>query len=103
MFDPGRDGDLAFRLVYDIGASCMAYLAPALWSLGEIRLAEELEAAMIARARETGHVMTVAFAAFYRSMFEIMRLDGARLSPTRRRPWSWDERMGCPFSSRTVP
>ena len=97
MFDPGRDGDLAFRFGHDIGASCMAYLAPALWSLGEIRLAEELEAAMIARARETGHVMTVAFAAFYRSMFEIMRLDARAAQPYAAKTLELGRAHGLPF------
>ena len=97
MFDPGRDGDLAFRFGHDIGASCMAYLAPALWSLGEIRRAEELEAAMIARARETGHVMTVAFAAFYRSMFEIMRLDARAAQPHAAKTLELGRAHGLPF------
>jgi predicted negative regulator of RcsB-dependent stress response len=81
MFDPARDGDLAFRFGHDIGVSCMVYLAPALWSLGEIRRAEQLEAAMVARARETRHVMTLALAAYYRSMFEIMRRDARSAEP----------------------
>jgi predicted ATPase len=94
---PGRDGDLAFRFSHDVGVSCMAYLAPALWSLGEIRLARELEAAMIARAREAGHVMTVAFAAFYRSMFEIMRLDAREAEPHAAKTLELGRAHGLPF------
>jgi predicted ATPase len=81
MFDPERDSDLAFRFGQDISVSCMAYLAPALWPLGEFRRARELETAMIVRARETGHVVTLAHAAFYRAMFEIMRFDARAAEP----------------------
>ena len=97
MFDPERDGDLAFRFGHDIGVSCMAYLAPSLWSLGEIRVAEELEATMIARAGEAGHVMTVAFAAFYRSMFEIMRLDARAAQPHAAKTLELGRAHGLPF------
>ena len=81
MFDPARDGDLAFRFGYDIGVSCMVYLPLALWSLGEIQRAEEVEAAMVARARKTRHVMTLALAAYWRSVFDIMRLDARSAEP----------------------
>ena len=81
MFDPARDGDLAFRFGHDIGVSCMVYLPLALWSLGEIGRAEQLEAAMIARARETRHAMTLALAAYWRSLFEIMRRDARAAEP----------------------
>jgi len=57
-FDPQRHGDLAFRFGQDVGVSAMTYLAPALWSVGEITRAQELEDAMIVRAREIGHVAT---------------------------------------------
>jgi len=87
MFDPERDGDLAFRFGHDIGVSCMAYLAPALWSLGEFGRARELEAAMIVRAREAGHVITLAFATWYRAMFEIMRLDPGAAEPYAAETW----------------
>ena len=36
LFQPGRDDDLAFRFGVDPGVSAMAYLAIALWPLGEI-------------------------------------------------------------------
>ena len=53
----------------------MNYLALALWPIGEIRRAQELESAALARAHQTGHVATLAYAASYRSIFEMMRLD----------------------------
>ena len=81
MFDPDRDCDLAFRFGQDIGVSFMNYLALALWPIGEIRRAQELESAALARAQETGHVATLAYAASYRSIFEMMRLDARAAEP----------------------
>ena len=81
MFDPERDCDLAFRFGQDIGVSFMNYLALALWPIGEIRRAEELESAALARADRIGHVATLAYAASYRSIFEMMRLDARVAEP----------------------
>jgi class 3 adenylate cyclase/predicted ATPase len=81
MFDPERDGDLAFRFGQDIGVSSMNYLALALWPIGEIGRARELQDAAIARARETDHVATTAYAASYRSIFEMMRHDASAAEP----------------------
>ena len=36
LFQPGRDDDLAFRFGQDAGVAAMAYLAIALWPLGEV-------------------------------------------------------------------
>ena len=59
----------------------MNYLAFALWPLGEIERARELQVAAIARARETGHLHTVAYAVAYRAIFEIMRSDAPEAEP----------------------
>src|SRR5271166_4557362 len=80
-FDPKRDGDLAFRFGQDIGVSIMNYLALTLWPIGEIGRARELQDAAIARAGETGHVATTAYAASYRSIFEMMRHDARAAEP----------------------
>src|SRR5208337_395913 len=98
IFDPERDRDLAFRFGQDLGVSFMNYLALALWPIGEIRRAHELESAALARAHQTGQVATLAYAASYRSIFEMMRLDArARPRNTRRKLWNWDACMGCPY------
>ena len=81
MFDPERDCDLAFRFGQDIGVSFMNYLALALWPIGEIRRAQELESAALVRADQIGHVATLAYAASYRSIFEMMRLDARAAEP----------------------
>src|SRR5271157_416967 len=80
-FDPQRHGDLAFRFGQDVGVSAMTYLAPALWSVGEITRAQELEDAMIVRAREIGHVATLAYAAGNRALFEMIRHDARAAAP----------------------
>ena len=80
-FDPKRDHDLAFRFGQDIGVPIMNYLGLALWPIGEIGRARELQDAAIARARETGHVATTAYAASYRSIFEMMRHDARAAEP----------------------
>ena len=81
LFDPERDRDLAFRFGQDIGVAFMNYLALALWPLGETERAQELEEASVSRARQTGHVATLAYAATYRAVFEMMRLDADSAAP----------------------
>jgi hypothetical protein len=43
MFDPERDRDLAYRFGQDIGVAFMNYLAFAVWPLGEIARAQQLQ------------------------------------------------------------
>ena len=81
LFDPERDRDLAFRFGQDIGVAFMNYLAFALWPLGETERARQLEEASVSRARQTGHVATRAYAACYRAVFEMMRLDAGAAAP----------------------
>jgi predicted ATPase len=81
LFDPERDRDFGFRFGQDLGVAAMNYLAFALWPLGEIERARELEVAAMARARETGHLHTVAYAASYRALFETMRSDAREAEP----------------------
>ena len=81
LFDPERDRDFGFRFGQDLGVAAMNYLAFSLWPLGEIERARELQVAAIARARETGHLHTVAYAVSYRGIFEIMRSDAPEAEP----------------------
>ncbi|HME83759.1 MAG TPA: hypothetical protein VKG91_04205 [Roseiarcus sp.] len=81
VFDPVRDRDLAYRFGQDVGVAFMTYLSLALWPLGEIARARELQAASVKRARETDHVPTMAFAACYRSIFEMLRNDARTAEP----------------------
>ena len=81
MFDPERDRDLAYRFGQDIGVAFMNYLAFAVWPLGEIARAQQLQADAVARARRTEHVSTLAYEAIYRAIFEMMRLDAVAAAP----------------------
>jgi predicted ATPase len=81
LFDPKRDRDLAFRFGQDIGVAFMNYLAFALWPLGETERAQQLEEDAVSRARQTGHVATLAYATCYRAVFEMMRLDPCAAAP----------------------
>jgi len=80
-FDPARDNDLAYRFGQDVGVSFMNYLAFALWPLGEIERARQLEEAAVLRARGTGHVATLAYAEFFKALFEMLRNDARRAAP----------------------
>src|SRR5271165_4420480 len=102
-FDPKRDGDLAFRFGQDIGVSIMNYLALTLWPIGEIGRARELQDAAIARAGETGHVATTAYAASYRSARCPCWMTFSRLllsSPVRSSTSAWTVSLnGCEAST----
>ena len=97
IFDPERDRDLAFRFGQDIGVSFMNYLALALWPMGEIERARELENAAVARARETAHVATLAYATAYRAIFEMMRRDAQATEPYAREAFSLGRTHGLPM------
>jgi predicted ATPase len=81
LYDPARDRDLAYRFGQDIGVPFMNYLAFAVWPLGEITRAQQLQADAVSLARRTEHVPTLAYEATYRALFEMMRLDAATAAP----------------------
>ena len=56
LFQPGRDDDLAFRFGADPGVGAMAYLATALWPLGEVDRAVSLIDRMQTRIVDLTHV-----------------------------------------------
>ena len=79
IFDPERDGGLAFRFGQDPGIVALAYLAQVLWLLGEVGLAGQRMKEMTARAAKSGHVATSAYGLFMAAEFELFRRnpDGA--------------------------
>ena len=81
LFQPGRDDDLAFRFGQDPGVAAMAYLAIALWPLGEVDRAISLIDRMQTRIAGLTHVGTLAFGRMHAAMFELMRGDHARAAP----------------------
>jgi tetratricopeptide (TPR) repeat protein len=84
LFEPGRDDDLAFRFGHDAGVGASAYLALALWPLGDVYYATRLMEGVEARIASLAHVGTRAFGQMHIGMFELMRGDAAR-RPSRGR------------------
>ena len=78
LFRAGRDDDLAFRFGHDAGVAAMAYLAIALWPLGEVDRAISLIERMQTRVANLNHVNTLASGRMHAAMFELMRGDSAR-------------------------
>jgi class 3 adenylate cyclase/tetratricopeptide (TPR) repeat protein len=81
IFDPMRDGDLAFRFGYDVGVGAMANLSLVLWPLGDVDGARRLVGDMAARITEVTHKGTAAFAYLHGAMFELMCCDVQRTKP----------------------
>ena len=79
LFQPGRDDDLAFRLGVDPGVAAMAYMAIALWPLGEVDRAISLIDRMQTRVASLTHVGTLVFARINSVMFELMSGDLLRV------------------------
>ncbi len=75
LFQPGRDDDLAFRFGQDPGVAAMAYLAIALWPLGEVDRALSLIDRMQTRIADLTHVGTLAFGRMHRGL---VRIDARR-------------------------
>ena len=82
LFQPGRDDDLAYRFGLDPGVSAMAYLAVALWPLGEVDRAISLIDRMQTRMADVTHVGTLALGRMHAALFELMRGDPARAAPS---------------------
>jgi predicted ATPase len=81
LFQPGRDDDLAYRFGVDPGVSAMAYLAVALWPLGEIDRATSVIDRMQTRIADLTHVGTLAFGRMHAALFELTRGDPTRAAP----------------------
>ena len=75
MFDPARDADLVIRFAQDVGVAIMAYLALALWPLGEVDRARKIAKEMMARATQIGHVGSIGYGHSHVVALELMRLD----------------------------
>src|SRR5208337_4339257 len=81
IFNPARDGDLAFRFGQDLGVAAMSYLALALWPLGEADRAFEFIERVKSRIVDTAHIGTVAYGNAHAILFEMMRGDFVRVAP----------------------
>ena len=72
MFDPQRDANLIVRFAQDVGVAIMSYLALVLWPLGEAERAHRFINEALARAKQIGHVGTLAYALSHFAVFEMM-------------------------------
>jgi hypothetical protein len=72
LFEPGRYDEFAFRYGPDNGVTAMAYLAFALWPLGEIDRAVALIARMVARMASLAQVSTLGVGSMYAAQFALM-------------------------------
>ena len=75
MFDPQRDADLVIRFAQDVGVAIRAYLAVALWPLGEVDRARKIADEMMARATQIGHIGTIVYGHSHFAQLEMMRRD----------------------------
>ena len=78
LFQPGRDDEMAFRFGPDPGVSAMAFLAFALWSLGEVDRAVSLTERMRARLGDLTNANTLALGTMLAAMLAVMRGDRSR-------------------------
>ena len=78
LFQPGRDDEMAFRFGPDPGVSAMAFLAFALWSLGEVDRAVSLTERMRARLGGLTNANTLALGTMLAAMLAVMRGDRSR-------------------------
>jgi tetratricopeptide (TPR) repeat protein len=78
LFQPGRDDEMAFRFGPDPGVSAMAYLAFALWPLGEVDRAVSFIERMSARIADLTNANTLAYGAVHAAHFALMRGDRSR-------------------------
>jgi class 3 adenylate cyclase/tetratricopeptide (TPR) repeat protein len=68
-----RDRNLTFLYGHDYGIAAAIYLALVLWPLGEVVRAEQLAQEAIRRAADGGHVATMAYAHFHKTVLEAVR------------------------------
>jgi predicted ATPase len=80
LFNPGRDGDLAFRFGQDPGIAAMVYLAVVSWPLGDVERAVSLVHEAEARISSLAQIGTQAYGIAHAAMFELMRGDHPRVA-----------------------
>ena len=81
MFDPERDAHLVVRFAQDVGVAIMSYLALVVWPLGEVERAHRFINEALARAKQIGHVGTLAYAHSHFAVFEMMRRNPSGAAP----------------------
>jgi class 3 adenylate cyclase/predicted ATPase len=80
-YDPTRDKETGLRFGQNVGVSAMIYLAVTLLPLGETERARRMIQEMLALARKSDHIPTVAYAMFHACLFEGMNGTPAAAAP----------------------
>jgi class 3 adenylate cyclase/tetratricopeptide (TPR) repeat protein len=76
-YDPNRDRESRLRFNVDTGPAAAAYLALALWHLGDVERASALMDHAVAQALEAGHVPTVVNVHAFKARLDVRRDDPA--------------------------
>ena len=97
LFEPGRDGDLAFRFGQDNGVAAMCYLALTLWPLGDIERAVSMVGGAEARVAAHPHIATRAYGRMHAAMFELVRGGLSVAAPSVAELASLTREHGMPF------
>jgi predicted ATPase len=84
IFDPARDGDLAFRFGQDPGVGALAYQSLTLWPLGQVDAAIQSIEAVKKRVAGLSHIGTIAYAKMHAAVFELMRSEYVEAAPHAR-------------------
>jgi class 3 adenylate cyclase/predicted ATPase len=77
IYDPVRDREAKFRFGSDSSAASTAFLALAVWCLGDVTRARELIDEALARSIDSGNVPTLVHSYNVRAVLEIVRNDAA--------------------------
>jgi predicted ATPase len=72
IFDPERDANLFVRFAQDLGVAIVSYLTLVLWPLGEVDRAHQFANQLLSRAKQSGHVGTLAYAYSHAAAFKMM-------------------------------
>ena len=80
IYDAERDHGLAFRFGQDVSVAAKNMLAFTLWQLGEIDRARLCGEDAVLQADQSGHIPTIAYAHFWKCIFEMVRRDVTRAS-----------------------
>jgi class 3 adenylate cyclase/predicted ATPase len=68
-----RDRNLTFLYGHDYGTAAAIYLALVLWPLGEVDRAEQLAQEAIRSAADSGHIATMVYTHFHKTVLEAVR------------------------------
>jgi predicted ATPase len=84
-YNPEGDSDAAIRFAQDHRAAATAFLALAIWALGEVASGRALMEKAVERAVESAHVPTLANMALCKTLLEILRGDAEAARGTAER------------------